>query len=82
MPVGLVGVIGPWNYPLVNAFCDCVPALMAGNAVILKPSEVTPLTAFLAQEMLEVARHARRTSSPSPPAAARPAARSSTRPTS
>jgi acyl-CoA reductase-like NAD-dependent aldehyde dehydrogenase len=51
-PVGLVGVIGPWNYPLVNAFCDCVPALMAGNAVILKPSEVTPLTALLTAEML------------------------------
>jgi len=52
-PVGLVGVIGPWNYPLVNAFCDCVPALMAGNAVILKPSEVTPLTALLTAEMLQ-----------------------------
>jgi len=51
-PVGVVGVIGPWNYPLVNAFCDCVPALMAGNAVILKPSEVTPLTALLTAEML------------------------------
>jgi len=54
-PVGIVGVIGPWNYPLVNAFCDCVPALMAGNAVILKPSEVTPLTALLVLEMLEAA---------------------------
>lgn len=54
-PVGLVGVVGPWNYPLVNAFCDCVPALMAGNAVILKPSEVTPLTALLTHEMLEAA---------------------------
>jgi acyl-CoA reductase-like NAD-dependent aldehyde dehydrogenase len=52
-PVGLVGVIGPWNYPLVNAFCDCVPALMAGNSVLLKPSEVTPLTALLTHEMLE-----------------------------
>lgn len=51
-PFGLVGVIGPWNYPLVNAFGDCVPALMAGNAVILKPSEVTPLTALLTAEML------------------------------
>jgi len=51
-PYGLVGVIGPWNYPLVNAFCDCVPALMAGNAVLLKPSEVTPLTALLTAEML------------------------------
>jgi acyl-CoA reductase-like NAD-dependent aldehyde dehydrogenase len=55
VPVGLVGVIGPWNYPLVNAFCDCVPALMAGNAAILKPSEVTPLTALLTAEMLEAA---------------------------
>jgi len=52
-PMGLIGVIGPWNYPLVNAFCDCVPALMAGNAVILKPSEITPLTALLVAEMLE-----------------------------
>jgi acyl-CoA reductase-like NAD-dependent aldehyde dehydrogenase len=51
-PVGVVGVIGPWNYPLVNGFCDCIPALMAGNAVIHKPSEVTPLTAALAGEML------------------------------
>jgi acyl-CoA reductase-like NAD-dependent aldehyde dehydrogenase len=51
-PLGLVGVIGPWNYPLVNAFCDCVPPLMAGNAVILKPSEVTPLTSLLMAELL------------------------------
>jgi acyl-CoA reductase-like NAD-dependent aldehyde dehydrogenase len=51
-PIGLVGVIGPWNYPLVNGFCDCVPALMAGNAVIHKPSEVTPLTAGLVAEMM------------------------------
>jgi acyl-CoA reductase-like NAD-dependent aldehyde dehydrogenase len=46
-PLGLVGVIGPWNYPLVNSFGDAIPALMAGNAVILKPSEVTPLTSLL-----------------------------------
>ena len=45
--LGLVGVIGPWNYPLVNSFGDCIPALAAGNAVILKPSEVTPLTSLL-----------------------------------
>ena len=43
-PLGLIGVIGPWNYPLTNSFGDCIPALMAGNSVILKPSEVTPLT--------------------------------------
>jgi acyl-CoA reductase-like NAD-dependent aldehyde dehydrogenase len=52
-PVGVVGVIGPWNYPLANSFCDCVPALMAGNAVVLKPSEVTPLTSLLVAEMMD-----------------------------
>jgi acyl-CoA reductase-like NAD-dependent aldehyde dehydrogenase len=46
-PLGLVGVIGPWNYPLTNSFGDCIPALAAGNSVILKPSEVTPLTSLL-----------------------------------
>src|SRR5205823_9230952 len=49
-PFGLVGVIGPWNYPLSNSFADCIPALMAGNAVILKPSEVTPLTSLFVEE--------------------------------
>jgi acyl-CoA reductase-like NAD-dependent aldehyde dehydrogenase/choline dehydrogenase-like flavoprotein len=51
-PLGVVGVIGPWNYPLVNSFGDCIPALAAGNAVVLKPSEVTPLTSLLMAEML------------------------------
>jgi acyl-CoA reductase-like NAD-dependent aldehyde dehydrogenase len=51
-PVGLVGVIGPWNYPIANSFGDCIPALMAGNSVILKPSEVTPLSSLLMAEML------------------------------
>ena len=51
-PVGVVGVIGPWNYPLNNSFGDCIPALAAGNAVLLKPSEVTPLTSMLMGEML------------------------------
>jgi len=49
-PLGLVGVIGPWNYPLVNSFGDCIPALAAGNAVIMKPSEVTPMTSMLLAE--------------------------------
>jgi acyl-CoA reductase-like NAD-dependent aldehyde dehydrogenase len=49
-PLGLIGVIGPWNYPLVNSFGDCIPALAAGNSVILKPSEVTPLTSMLLAE--------------------------------
>jgi len=51
-PLGLIGVIGPWNYPLNNSFGDCIPALAAGNAVILKPSECTPLTSLLMAEGL------------------------------
>ena len=51
-PLGVVGVIGPWNYPLKNSFGDCIPALAAGNAVVLKPSEITPLTSLLMAEML------------------------------
>jgi acyl-CoA reductase-like NAD-dependent aldehyde dehydrogenase len=51
-PLGVVGVIGPWNYPLTNSFGDCIPAMMAGNAVLLKPSEVTPLTSMLMGEGL------------------------------
>ncbi len=51
-PAGVVAVIGPWNFPLINSFGDCIPALAAGNAVILKPSEVTPLTSLLMAEML------------------------------
>jgi acyl-CoA reductase-like NAD-dependent aldehyde dehydrogenase len=51
-PLGLVGVIGPWNYPLSNSFGDCIPALAAGNAVILKPSEVTPLSSLAMEEAM------------------------------
>ena len=43
-PLGVVGVIAPWNYPLLVALGDSAPALMAGNAVVIKPSEITPLT--------------------------------------
>ena len=50
-PVGVVGVIGPWNNPLLNSFGDAVPALAAGNAVLLKPSERTPLTPLVMLEM-------------------------------
>jgi acyl-CoA reductase-like NAD-dependent aldehyde dehydrogenase len=52
-PVGVVGVIGPWNYPLTNTFGDAIPALMAGNAVVMKPSEITPLTSLLVAEGVE-----------------------------
>jgi acyl-CoA reductase-like NAD-dependent aldehyde dehydrogenase len=51
-PLGVIGVIGPWNYPLTNSFGDCIPALAAGNAVVLKPSEVTPLTSQLMAEAM------------------------------
>src|SRR2546421_9775099 len=51
-PLGVVGVIGPWNYPLTNSFGDCIPALAAGNAAVLKPAEKTPLTSLLMAECL------------------------------
>src|SRR3954464_1776415 len=54
-PVGVVGIIGPWNYPLTNSFGDAIPALAAGNTVVLKPSEVTPLTSLLMQECMQAA---------------------------
>jgi len=51
-PLGLIGVIGSWNYPFTNSVGDCIPAMMAGNSVILKPSEYTPLTSLLIAEGL------------------------------
>jgi acyl-CoA reductase-like NAD-dependent aldehyde dehydrogenase len=51
-PLGLIGVIGPWNYPLTNSFGDCIPALAAGNSVLLKPATATPLTSLLLAEAL------------------------------
>jgi acyl-CoA reductase-like NAD-dependent aldehyde dehydrogenase len=50
-PRGVVGVIGPWNWPLLNNYGDCVAPLAAGNAVILKPSEHTPLTSLRVLEL-------------------------------
>ena len=54
-PYGVVGVIGPWNYPLINNFGDAVPALMAGNAVVLKPAQLTPLSSVLMEQGLRAA---------------------------
>jgi betaine-aldehyde dehydrogenase len=45
-PVGVVGSIAPWNYPLQMAGWKVLPAIAAGNAIVLKPSELTPLTAL------------------------------------
>jgi acyl-CoA reductase-like NAD-dependent aldehyde dehydrogenase len=49
-PIGVAGIIGPWNYPLANNIGDVIPALAAGNTVLLKPSSVTPLTSLLMEE--------------------------------
>jgi coniferyl-aldehyde dehydrogenase len=54
-PLGVVGIISPWNYPLLLALSPLVGALAAGNRIMLKPSEFTPRTAALLAEML--ARH-------------------------
>ena len=50
-PRGVVGVIGPWNWPLLNNYADCIAPLVAGNAVVLKPSEHTPLTSLRVAEV-------------------------------
>src|SRR5213595_1244923 len=50
-PIGVVGSIAPWNYPLMMAIWKVAPALAAGNCVILKPSEWTPLTALRLAEL-------------------------------
>ncbi len=54
-PVGLVGVIAPFNYPFTLAVGDALPALVAGNAVLLKPDSRTVLTALWGVELLEAA---------------------------
>lgn len=51
-PKGLIGVISPWNYPLTMAISDALPAVVAGNAVLLKPDLQTPLAALAAVELL------------------------------
>ena len=49
-PIGVVGQVTPWNYPLMMAIWKCAPAIAAGNTVVLKPSDTTPAsTLFLAE---------------------------------
>ncbi|QZY29849.1 succinic semialdehyde dehydrogenase [Nocardioides coralli] len=55
VPKGVVGIISPWNYPFTMALCDGLPALAAGNAVVIKPDAQTMLTALLGAELLEQA---------------------------
>jgi acyl-CoA reductase-like NAD-dependent aldehyde dehydrogenase len=54
-PVGVLGAITPWNYPLNQIAAKVAPALAAGCTVVLKPSEVTPLNAFMLAEVVEAA---------------------------
>src|SRR5207342_1538492 len=52
-PIGVVGAITPWNYPLHQVIAKVAPALAAGCTVVLKPSEVTPLDAFILAEVID-----------------------------
>jgi aldehyde dehydrogenase (NAD+) len=50
-PIGVIGAIAPWNFPLVMSSWKCAPALAAGNAVVLKPSELTPFSVLRLAEL-------------------------------
>src|SRR3954466_11654957 len=52
-PVGVVGAITPWNYPLHQICAKVAPAMTAGCTIVVKPSEVTPLNAFVLAEIME-----------------------------
>ncbi|MFL5933506.1 MAG: aldehyde dehydrogenase family protein, partial [Gaiellaceae bacterium] len=54
-PVGVVGQIIPWNFPMLMAAWKLAPALAAGNTVVLKPAETTPLTALLLAQVIQEA---------------------------
>jgi betaine-aldehyde dehydrogenase len=54
-PVGVCGLIGPWNYPLLQMSWKVAPALAAGNTVVMKPAQVTPLTAIHLTHLFEEA---------------------------
>ncbi|MDY5785828.1 succinic semialdehyde dehydrogenase [Corynebacterium sp.] len=55
LPKGVVGIIAPFNYPLALSISDAIPALMAGNAVVLKPDAKTPLSSLAGVELLREA---------------------------
>ena len=52
-PVGVVGAITPWNYPLYQVVLKVAPALAAGCTVVLKPSEVAPINAFILADIID-----------------------------
>jgi succinate-semialdehyde dehydrogenase/glutarate-semialdehyde dehydrogenase len=55
IPKGIVGIVSPWNYPLSLAITDALPALMAGNCVVLRPDLQSPLCALAGVELLKMA---------------------------
>ena len=59
-PRGVIGIISPWNFPLTLTLGEAMPALMAGNAVVIKPSELTPLSALFGAELGRQGRLSRR----------------------
>ena len=54
-PQGVVGFVAPWNYPLILGITDAIPALAAGNAVVVKPDALTPFSTLWAARLLEEA---------------------------
>jgi acyl-CoA reductase-like NAD-dependent aldehyde dehydrogenase len=51
-PRGVIGIISPWNFPLTMTLGEAIPAMVAGNAVVVKPSELTPMSALFGAEMV------------------------------
>ena len=70
-PIGVVGAITPWNFPIAIPAWKLTPALVCGNTVVLKPAEDTPRLADRFVELLARGRRARRASSTSSTATAR-----------
>lgn len=54
-PVGVIGCLTPWNFPLEQIVKKVIPALLAGNCVVLKPSQTTPLTAYILTDIIDKA---------------------------
>ena len=54
-PVGVVGMITPWNWPINQIACKVAPALAAGCTMVLKPSEIAPLNAIIFAEIMDEA---------------------------
>ncbi len=70
-PIGVVGSIAPWNYPLQMAAWKILPAIAAGNTIVLKPAELTPLTSLMLAEAAVRGGHPGRGASTSSPATGR-----------